>query len=175
MANDVTGNPIYIDTAGIVSTAPLWIKGILYVPSAAADTVTLKYWREDSPRATMIDKTASGTDSNTLTSTGNFEAAEVVVTDIIHIFRSSTGNNTGRFAVTVRSSDDAIDVLPAGLTTESNKVYSWKTYASYPFAKILSQATDAKSEWLYFGNPGVKVPNLLVTALSTSSVLYVFV
>ena len=179
MANDITKNPIYIEAAtiGVITTKPLWIKKLLLVPNAAADAATLKYWIEYPGKERVHQKsvTASGTDSNTLTSTGNFEATtEAVVTDAIHIYESSTGNNIGTWEIAVRSSNNAIDVLPATLTTESDKVYSWKVYASYPLATMKSQATNLLNYELDFGPRGLYVPNLMVTAMSTSSVLYIY-
>jgi hypothetical protein len=46
MANVISGNPIYIDTAELITSAPLWIQKILLVPAAAADVATLTYTSE---------------------------------------------------------------------------------------------------------------------------------
>lgn len=172
MANDITRNPIHIDTAGVITTQPLWIKKIVLVPTATTGTAVLKYWEEDegSVRATMQNKTASGTDADTLTSTGNFEAAEAVVTDAIKIYASSTGNNLGTWAITVVT-DNAIDVAPATLTTEASSTYSWKTYASYPLAS-LNTATFPPQQ-MDFDGVGFHVPNLMVTTL-TSGKVYIY-
>jgi len=178
MANDITKNPIYIEAAtiGVITTEPLWIKKLLLVPNAAADAATLKYWIEK-PGAERVHKksvTATGTDSNTITSTGNFVVTTMaVVTDAIHVYESSTGNNIGTWEISSRA-DNAIDVLPATLTTESDKVYSWKVYESYPLATMKSQATNLLNYELDFSPRGLYVPNLMITAMSTSSVLYIY-
>jgi hypothetical protein len=173
LANDVSRNPIYVDTAGVVTEKPLWIKKIVLVPTATTSAATIKYWEEDedSVRAHKRDATATGTDSNTLTSTGNFEVTtEAVNQDVIHIYASSTGNNIGWWSIENRA-DNAVDVLPTTLTTESNKVYSWKTYATYPFASMATATFPPQD--LDFGPEGIKVPNLSVPVLTTG-VLYIY-
>jgi hypothetical protein len=172
MGNDITRNPIYIDTAGVVTTGPIWIKKIVLVPTATTATAVLKYWEEDeeSVRVHMKSKTASGTDSNTLTSTGNLTSANAVATDAIHIYESSTGNNIGTWEISVAGDNDKCDVLPATLTTESDKTYSWKVYASYPLAS-LNNATFPPCQMDF--NPPQKVPNLMVTTLTTGT-LYIY-
>jgi hypothetical protein len=46
MGNITSKNPIYIDTAELITAAPLWIQKILLVPAAAADVATLTYTSE---------------------------------------------------------------------------------------------------------------------------------
>jgi len=172
MGNDITRNPIYIDTVGVVTTGPIWIKKIVLVPTATTSAATLKYWEEDegSVRVHQKSKTASGADSNTLNSTGNFEAAEAVATDAIKIYESETGNNLGTWEITVVNSNDGIDVAPSTLTTETNKIYSWKVYASYPVASMATATFPPQQ--MDFDVP-IKVPNLMVTVLTTGT-LYIY-
>jgi hypothetical protein len=173
--NVITTNPIYIDTIGVVMTSPLWIKKIVLVPNAAADAATLKYWI-DYPGVERLHKKsqAVATDSNTLTSAGNFTAATTAVTDVIHIYEADLAANIGTWEISVINNDNSIDVLPATFTTDASGTYSWKTYASYPLATMKSQATSLLNYELNFSGKGLYVPNLMVTALSASALLYIY-
>jgi hypothetical protein len=177
MTNVITTNPIYIEAAtiGVIMTTPLWIKKIVLVPNAHSDTATLKYWI-DYPGVERVHKKSQAieTDANTLTSVGNFLAASTAATDVIHIYEADLAANIGTWEIATVVSDDAIDVLPGTFTVDASGVYSWKTYASYPLATMKSQATSSLGYELNFGGKGLYVPNLMVTAMSTSAVLYIY-
>ena len=173
--NIITTNPIYIDTLGVVMTSPIWIKKIVLVPSSHSDAATLKYWVENDgvARVNKQGQTVGVSGTNTITSTGNFVAAAAVATDAIHIYGADLAANIGTWEITTVSSDDAIVVAPA-ITNDTTGVYSWKTYASYPLATMKSQATSLLNYELNFSGKGLYVPNLMVTALSTSALLYIY-
>ena len=184
MANDIARNPVYIDEVGVITTEPLWIKKIVLVPAADGDATTLKYWIENpnTVRVHKKSKAASAAGVHTLTSTGNFDTAatpvEAIVADAIHIYESSSGNNVGIYEITATYTPDTVDVYP-GLTMEDNKTYSWKIYASYPLAEMKSQDGAGVGNLLLnyelnFKGDGLYAPNLMVTALSKSALLYVY-
>jgi len=181
MANDITKNPIYITDTGVITTTPLWIKKILLVPGTAADTATLKYWIEY-PGKERVHKQNITTDADTtdyLGATGEFAVTTMaVVTDAIHIYKSSTALNLGTWEIGTRSDDNHIHVLPATIVNDATGVYSWKVYASYPLAEMKSQATNLLNYELDFGPRGLYVPNLMVTALvsggQTAAQLYIY-
>jgi len=170
-----------LDTADVIWPKPLWIKKIFLYPNAAGDYAVIRsYDLTATPKATMASKTVTVTLETTITSTGNFETAEVAADDIIYIYGSSTGNNKGVFPVATRSSDDAIivgstwdDTGP--LTNEASKVYSWKIITPYVSIPILSPAVDKQQVEIDFGDKGICLPNFILTALSTSTKLYIYV
>jgi len=58
MANSITGNPLIIDTEGIISTMPLTIQSILLIPNAAGDSATFTYWIESETRYNLRTRDA---------------------------------------------------------------------------------------------------------------------
>jgi hypothetical protein len=175
MANVISTNPIYVDTLGVITTAPLWIKKIVLVPNAHSDAATLKYWVEHDGVA-RVDKqgvTVAVSGTNTITATGEFVAAAAVATDAIRIYKADLAANVGTWEIATVASDDAITVAPA-ITNDVSGVYSWKTFPSYPLATMKSQATSALNYELNFSGKGLYAPNLMVTALSTSVLLYIY-
>jgi len=184
MANDITKNPVYLDTIGVITTEPLWIKKIVLVPETDGDVATLKFWIEN-PGTVRVHKksvVASAAGVHTLTSTGNFDTSadpvEAIIGDAIHIYESSSGNNIGTYEITDTTTPDSVDVYP-GMTMEDDETYSWKIYASYPLANMKSQLADGENPLLLnyelnFKGKGLYTPNLMLTALSKSAVLYVY-
>jgi len=177
MANVITTNPIYIEAAtiGVITTEPLWIKKIVLVPNAHTDAATLKYWIESdgAARVNKQGQTVGVSGTNTITSTGNFVAAAAVATDAIRIYDADLAANIGTWEITAVSSDNEVVVAPA-ITNDTTGVYSWRTYASYPLATMKSQATSLLNYELNFSGKGLYVPNLMVTALSASALLYIY-
>ena len=156
----------------------LVIKKIVYQATTAAHTATFgTYDYADTARATMSDKTCAITNQYTITSTGNFEAAEVVVGDILWIkTNSATGvyANRGKYLVKTRSSDNAVIVVGDGgtttpLTNDEAGVYSWVTIAPHIPAKLTITGTEVCTEELDFGD-GLWLPNLSLYQISSGAV-----
>ncbi|MFA6315750.1 MAG: hypothetical protein WC648_05285, partial [Candidatus Paceibacterota bacterium] len=82
MANTLTnGSPWICATPGVISTGPVIVWKALLNPNAAADLATFVSWNPNATKkATMSGKTATVTATKTITSTGNFETAEVADT-----------------------------------------------------------------------------------------------
>jgi len=176
MANDLTINPVIVNTCGVLWTTPVRIQKATLVLSAEADTAVFVSWDASKTKhATQTNKTTTVTSSKTATSTGNFEAAEVTAGDIIKITNSSTGNNLGTFIVDSRDSDDAITIETGNtLTDEANKVYSWWTLT--PSVCFTLKAPETEKMIVSLDWPeGTWFPNLALQSLSTSAVVYLYV
>ncbi len=176
MANAQTMNPWKIDTCGVISTGRVRLTKATLVLSAEADTAVFVSWDVSATKkATMTNKTGTVTSSKTLTSTGNFETAEVAAGDIIKIKNSSTGNNLGSFIVDTRDSDDAITIETGNtLTDEANKVYSWWTLT--PQVSFTLKAPETEKMIVSLDWPeGIWFPNLALQSISSSAVVYLYV
>lgn len=180
MANTLTNAaPVWIcATPGVISTVPVVIKKALLNPNAAADLATFVSWYEPgSKKATMSGKTATVTSTKTITSTGNFETAEVAAGDILKIYTSvTTGNNMGTYIVDTRDSDDAVTIETGNtLTNEVSSVYSWWTLTPFVTIPLVSPGTEKIQWWIDFGSDGLHLPNLALQAISTSAIAYLYV
>ena len=175
-------NVWYLDTEGVVTANPVYIRKIVLIPNAAADAATFTCWgpqsSEPTVRTTMIGKTVTTSLTTTITSTGNFEATtEALANDIIEITKTSTANNLGSWQIGTRSSDDAIivDVGNSALSNDTGATYDWKVWKPAPVFKMVSPGTEKVAIQLDFGEKGFRFPNLAMHTLSTSAVLYVYV
>ena len=167
-----------LDTAYALIDRPIRVQKVVLYPNAAGDAAVFSsYDPEATPKATMDYKAVTVTGGNTITSTGNFETAEVAANDIIHIYASDTGNNKGNYIVSARSSDDAIvvggsewDTTP--LSDEASKYYSWTTITPYTSIPMLCAATEKAVFEYDFG--GFVFPNLILTSLSANAKVYLY-
>ena len=174
MANDLTENPLILDSDGIISTKPISIKWARLLPAAVSDAATLKSWDESDVRSSVELATCTVTGANTITSTGNFTASDVVVGDAIEITNTSTGNNVGTYLVKTRSNDNAIIIDDGGLTNEATKLYNFSIYKGiikFPF--LVSEDSLVPDD--FFPNEMVNLSNLSLDGLSSGAVLYVYV
>lgn len=171
MANSLVGKMYTIDTVGYVSMMPIKVLKITLYPNTEADSVTFKYAyigseNTDHIRATMTAKTAT-VSTNAITSTGNFEASELVTGDAIQITNTSSGNNmTSVFAT--RTDDNTATCYGVTLTDEASKTYSWRVYKGYTGATLKAAETEKGVVELDFGD-GMWFPNLTCSAISSSS------
>jgi hypothetical protein len=182
MSNDFSPNMglFILDTAYALIDRPIHVSKVILYPNAAGDAAVIQsYNPEAAVRATMDYKSVTVTLGTTITSTGNFETAEVAAGDIIHIYGSDSGNNKGNFIVSARSSDDAIvvggsewDTTP--LTNEASKYYSWTTITPYTSLPLLCPATEKAVQIVDFGDGGFIFPNLILKSLSSSAKVYIY-
>jgi hypothetical protein len=179
-----------ISVEGVIFDRPVWIQKAVLIPNADDDFATFSSWGPETNnptvRTTMLRKTVSVTSTTTLTSTGNFEAAEVVIQDIIQITYSSTGYNLGHWQVATRSNDNAIIVdigvgawsTKAGpLNNDTAATYDWKIWNEQTIF-ALATANDAVNTEIDFtgmGRRGRRFPNLSCASLdsSTKVILYI--
>jgi len=185
MANLMGGRICVLDTDGFISSSPVTVRKAVLFPNAADDVATFRSWGPSvggaAARTAMTGKTVTVTSTTTITSTGNFEAAEVVVGDMMEIKKTSTGNNLGYWQVKTRSSDNAIIIdIGAGLydqggaqTNEASKVYSWQMHPSVVVMNL--SCMDANEPYgLDFGDKGFTFPNLSLDAIGTSCTVYLY-
>lgn len=186
MANVLGGTVWELDGDAFLTTKPVWVRKAVLYPNAANDLVIFRYWGAEAAnttaRVTMIEKTCTVTSTNTITSTGNFEATEVVVGDIMNIYYSSS-ENEGYWQVKTRSSDNAI-VVDTGLaawgqsggvlTNEATKTYSWKMWQPDVAFKLSCYDANEPTE-IDFGPTGYKFPNLAMDTLTSSAKVYLYI
>ena len=189
MANVVNGNPLVIDTEGIISTVPLTIQSILLKPNSAGDSATFTYWLESDSTVTtygdLVGKTVTVTAATgTFESTANFEEDNININQILKVYSTSSAKNKGYWQIASNADDDTITVdLPAAvygkfttLENDTSGTYSWKVWDPRVFAVIRNSGIsgDTSLAHLKFGDRGIFVPNLAMHTLSTSAVLYIF-
>ena len=75
MANSITGKIFVLDTVGIVSTKPVWVKKIVLYPNAAADAAVLNYWNPEALIAAGCSTTLGTAYTGTITSTTTLTAS----------------------------------------------------------------------------------------------------
>ena len=188
MSNVTTGNPLVIDTEGVISAVPLVIRGILLKPNATGDSATFTYWYESDDPITNGDKkgqTVSVTaSSGTFSSTGNFPTDNVNPNQIMRVIHTSSGNNVGYWQIATNADNNTITVdnpaqvlrQPVTLTDDTSKIYTWKIWEPRILTVIRGSGLtgDTSLNYIPFDDGGVWVPNLAMHSLSTSAVLYVF-
>jgi len=154
------------------------IRKIVYQATTAAHTATIgTYDSADTVRATMSDQSCAITNQYTITSTGNFQAAEAVVGDMIWIkSNDATGvdANRGKYIIKTVSSDDAIVVIgdlgtTTPLTNDAAGVYSWVTIAPHIAAKLVVGGTEVVTETMDFPY-GLWLPNFSLYQISSGAV-----
>ena len=178
MANDLTSTPnLYvIDSRGIIRTRPVCVSHMIYVPSAAADDITLYQWDENAPvsAGTKTSKAGAISATKTLTSTGNLSSA-VAAGYIFHI-RGSSGDqdNLGRKLVEVAGDDNAITITEDDWTNEDPIYYDWTTYPSTTAYILKAGASDASPIHKDFGERGRWFPNLACHVIDGGQ-LYIYI
>ncbi|HUW46165.1 MAG TPA: hypothetical protein VMW50_10280 [Dehalococcoidia bacterium] len=179
MANSKTqdSNRLWkIDTSGVISTTPVWIKKIILYPNAAGDSVLFKTWDENSSaKSTKYLQTTTTTANPYIQSTGNFTTTLVAAGDVIKVDYSSTTNNMYTYSVASRDSDNQITVdgYPA-ITAEASKTYSWRVWTPTEFAYLIADGTEKKAFELDWTASPKNVPNMFVDTLTASAVVYVY-
>lgn len=191
MANVVTGMVWEIDTEGVIFDRPVWIQKAVLIPHAVDDFATFSCWGAESnnatARTTMLQKTITVTSTNILTSTANdFEAAEVVVQDIIQITGTETDNNLGYWQVNTRGGDDNITVdigvgawgtTAGALTNEASKLYDWKIWDETTVIRMSTNDANTYTEINFtgMGHRGRRFPNLSCASLDTSTKVILYI
>lgn len=185
MSNDLTnGNIITLDTVGLVSRGPIFIKGLEFYPSAAGDTFTLSHY-PNIRKNTIITNTRKQitgtiTGTNTLTATGalsSIYAQGALLNLMSGMSTNGSALNRGLFLITTAGNNNAVVSSDSNFawTNEADKIYDIEAYAAAVAYKILVPATEKRSEGRWFGYPGLRFDNLALTTLSTSAVLYLYI
>ena len=188
MANDTTGNPLYLDTEGIVSVRPLVIKKIIWKPNATGEATTFTYWATSEDPITNGTKNAVTTtvtaSTGTFASTGNFPTANVNPNQVLVVSKTSSGDNIGIWQIATNADNDTITVdKPATifgqsvtLADDTTESYSWKIFDVHTFLTVQGSGItgDTGLVQIDFLNGGITLPNLAMHTLSASGVAYIF-
>jgi len=188
MANIYSGNVWEIDTEGVIVDKPVWIQKAVIIPNADDDFATFSCWGAETAnstvRTTQSQKTISVTSTNKLTSTANdFEAAEVVIQDIINITGTESGNNLGYWQVSARGGDDNVTLdtglgvwgtTAGALTNDTSKLYDWKIWDETTVIRLSVGDKDVYRE-IDFGPRGFRFPNLSCASLDTSTKVILYI
>ena len=179
MANSTSGRTWSLDTVGVLANDPVVIQKIIYIPSAAGNTLTFTQYDLTNTVAAGCagGKTGTINPNTTLTSTGNLPSSIAVgyVFDIVASSGSANnvsldipGGTKRRYRVATAGSGDAV-VVEAKWTTESTKVYSWKTYPTETAIALKAGASDASPITVDFGPKGRWFPNLILDTISAGT------
>lgn len=182
MANVLNQRTIILDTEGIISTTPIWVRKVIIHPNSAGDSATFQFWHEsDTATSSKPHKSISVTAStNTFSSTGNFPTATINPSQIFKVTYSSSGNNAYTYQIATNADDntittDATNSIHGTVVDDATKVYSWKVWTPYTAFKIISPGTEVIDWALDFGDKGRWFPNLSMAELSASATFELFV
>ncbi len=172
MANDLTSTPNLwiLDTPGMLSPTPVWVRKIIFFPNAADDDVQFRQWFPDSTLAagTKSQKTGTITSTNTLTSAGNLPST-VVDGSVFRIITSDgVVANHDYHVVETAGDTNAVVVHDDDWTNEATVVYNWTTYLTVPAMtyKAGNSDTSAIRDTWY---PAKRFPNLTLEILDGGS------
>jgi len=186
MANDLTrGNILVVDTLGLLSRGPIWIKGFEFVPANAGDAFTLLHYKLVTPITNSnVNVIATITSTTTLTddsaAVNKLTAAAFPQFSLLRIKKStgSTENtkNGGYFLITTAGNDDRLITSDAQwpLTNEASKNYDLEAYVGTVAYQLLSPSTDKQSVGRSFGDPGLRFDNLAISVLTAGAKLYLY-
>lgn len=180
MANVLTRNIWTCASLGIISTKPVWVKGIMYYPAAIDGEFTLKWWDEDSPTlvASSITYTVTVSTDNTVTATTNAFPSTWIDGNVVKCI-ATTGSDKGKYGlIQTEGNNTRFVTWGAPFTTEASVVGDWHCYPTYTaFRGKASKATDTEtSMWFPFGGEqGFQFPNLALDDFDTSDVIIIYV
>ena len=149
MANNLDGDRLWIlDTVGLISESPVFIKQIIYIPSAAADDVLIKTYTNTEVATggySNISGTTSipdGTSCRLVVASAYLPAA--VADSYVWEMTATSGdqNNKGKYLVKTAGNNTQADFWGQFDTAET-KLCSWKTYTSRTAIVLKAGASDA--------------------------------
>jgi hypothetical protein len=171
----------YVSTAGIVSTVPLYIEGILFVPHAITDVIDLNFWDEanattasdlflkaSAASGTVTDDSSGSRDIITSTAFPDAGVVKVLAT-------SGLVANKKYHLIGIQGDNDAFIVDPAASWGDENNVnyhiicYPARDFYNCSFSGITN---DFESKYVYMG--GVYVPNLACNAVTSGSYAIIY-
>ena len=177
MANSLVGDVWYCDTLGILTSKPIWVRGIMYYPAAVDGECTLRWWAEDTT-IDLLAKTYSVATSgdDTITSTGNFPDTWLDG-NVVKIGETTGSDKNTHGLIKTAGNTNAIVIHGSPFTQESNKVGDFYQFTSYvAFKAKASKAADTEtSMWFPFGGErGFMFPNLAFDDCDTSDVVLIY-
>jgi len=194
MANSTYGKVWTLDTIGLITRNPVWVRKAILYANATGDTATMYYWDTSDTIAagcdSTTDQTVTGTitGTDTLTISGGTLLPSTITDGSIFEITYSTGAvaNVGKPMVVKTAGNNTVVVIhkiPAAdvWTDEAAKDYTWKTYQNRLAMKFVS-ATDSGTYQtdpiepyeIDFGENGFRFPNLTLETLSTSATISLY-
>ena len=170
--------PVYkLDTVGIVTNGPIWVRKIVYHPASAGQVAVLNFYDTSSPRSTgtKYSTPAVITSTTTITAGAGLLPNTILDGDVFEITGSNgaAANVNVRALVTTAGSGTAVVCSGAGWTNEGNPVvvtYNWTTYPQCTLATLTSQATTLVQCELDFGHKGIRFPNMILETIPGGAV-----
>ena len=179
MSNVLTQNIWTCDSLGILSTKPVLVKGIMYIPDAVDAAFTLKWWDENSTtlRSSVCTYTVTVSTDNTVKATTNVFPNTWLDGNVVKCLTTS-GTDTGKYGLikTAGDNDEFVTHL-APFTTEATKVGDWACYPTYTaFQGKASKAADTEtSMWFPFPGNGFWFPNLALDIKVAADIVIIYV
>ncbi len=171
----------YLTTTGIVTNSPIWVKKIVFHPSAHSQVAVLNFYDTANPTATGTKNGIPAVISlaTTITAGAGLLPSTIVDGDVFEITASdgAVANVNKRALVTTGGSGTVVVCAGAGWTNEGAPTvvtYNWTTYPQCALATLTSQATSAMQCELDFGDRGIRFPNMILETLPGGSI-YVYV
>jgi hypothetical protein len=182
MTNAFYGQTYYATTVGIISKASVVVKAISQYPAAVQDAFSLAWWDEANPltsgltfNATASSGTVTDTDTghDAMTSTV-FPAGGVVQ---VTYTNGDSANKTYHLIGTAGNNDRFIVTPTATWADEATINYTVKTYpARVAFDGLQPKLADTlESKFWFFGDAGIRLPNLILSSISNNSHLIIYI
>ena len=182
MSNITEGRVWAIDTKGIITHSPVWIRHIIYVPSAVNDDILFNEYQTG-----LQDAVTEGTKDNrvatiTLGTTITAAVAADLPADILdgYIFHircgvdptwgAASANNDTKALVTTAGDGTIVVCSGAGWTNEAAYIYSWATYPTWQAFLLKAGASDASPIHLDYGPDGRRFQNLICQVIDGGTV-----
>lgn len=179
MANSTYAGVYYVDTAGIISQIPMWIKGILYVPHAITDVLDLNFWDEGNANTgshTFMTATASsGTVTDADTAHDALTSAAFPATSVVKVLGGSGSTTYHRYhLIGTAGNDDRIIIDGSTWGDEASKTYEIISYPARAFfnATCTGITNDFSSQYYHLG--GVYVPNLIAETITSGAYAIIY-
>lgn len=181
MANDLTTRTLTIDTEGVISEKPIWIKSVRFFRAAYNDAATFTWWDENGTpdhHFQNISIVVSTLDF----SNASFVAGAPAASDIVYIYKTSTGNNQFRFQTATAGDNTKFvaDALNAymGTVTDETKYASckiWTPKVAFSFKAGIDTDAEGATDTIDFGVQGMRFDNLAMHTLSSSATVEIYV
>jgi len=186
MGNSTYGRVYIVDTIGIITRDPVWVRKIMLVPNTHTDAATLYYWDKTDTIATGVGESGgiNGdiTGRNTLTMDSGALLPSTITDGSIFEIIASTGSadNIGNPMLVHTAGNDTVVVIhkiPVAdqWTDETNVHYSWKTYQNRLAFNLVSLETKKEPLILDFGTPGFLFPNLALETITAEGSTKVYI
>lgn len=173
MATTKRGHTIKMTTTGLVKKGKIKILAVEVVPNAAGDTATFSTYTSGDKHTKVCGAVITSVATGVVTATGYFVAGNITTGDVVEIDYASDKNAGVAFLAT-RDTDNQATASPVGdLTDETTSVWDFTTYTpAQEFVVTCDSTTGVTSPQITYFD-GRWFDNLVLSALSTSAVVYI--